>query len=96
MGTCHDNQDRDLYPLWINLPAINEQAICSPEETKTSCSESEKLSLISKDFFRLKKIGYENIKFVRVNLVIEKEKELLKYIIDSKWLRYLNIFYNRF
>ena len=37
-----------------------------------------------KDFFRLKKIGYENIKFVRVNLVIEKEKELLKYIINSK------------
>ena len=36
-----------------------------------------------KDFFRLKKIGYENIKFVRVNLVIEKEKELLEYIINS-------------
>lgn len=37
-----------------------------------------------KDFFRLKKIGYENIKFVRVNLIIEKEKELLEYIINSK------------
>ena len=37
-----------------------------------------------KDFFRLKKIGYENIKFVKVNLTIEKEKELLKYIINSK------------
>ena len=37
-----------------------------------------------KDFFRLKKIGYENIKFVKVNLTIEKEKELFEYIINSK------------
>ena len=37
-----------------------------------------------KDFFRLKKIGYENIKFVRVNLIIEKEKELLEHIIKNK------------
>ena len=37
-----------------------------------------------KDYFRLKKIGYENIKFVRVNLIIEKEKELLEHIIKNK------------
>ncbi len=36
-----------------------------------------------KDFFRLKKIGYGRMKFVRVNLVIEKEKELLQHIINS-------------
>ena len=50
IGSCHPNQDLDLNPLLINLPAIREQAICSPEETRTSYSFSEKFSLISLDF----------------------------------------------
>ena len=37
--------------MCTNLPAIKEHATCSPVETNTSCSEAEKLLLISKDFF---------------------------------------------
>ena len=51
-------------------------------------SLSKKLDLevvtTEKDFFRLKKIGYENTKFIKIKLVIENEKELLEYIIKSK------------
>ena len=50
IGICQANHDLDLYPLWINLPAIKEQAICSPDDTNESYSDSEKFELIFFDF----------------------------------------------
>ena len=50
IGICQPSQDLDLKPLWFNLPAIKEHATCSPDDTKTSYSESMKLLLICFDF----------------------------------------------
>ena len=49
-GICQASHDLDLRPLWINLPAIKEQATCSPEDTKTSYSDGEKFLLTAFDF----------------------------------------------
>ena len=51
MGTCHDIQDLELNPLSISSAEINEQDICSPDETSTSYSESLKFLLIFLDNF---------------------------------------------
>ena len=51
MGICHDIHDLELRPLLINSPDINAQDICSPDETSTSYSESEKFLLIFLDKF---------------------------------------------
>ena len=49
IGICHDIQDLELKPLLINSPEIKAQDTCSPDETKTSYSESEKFLLIFLD-----------------------------------------------
>ena len=46
IGICHDIHDLELKPLLINSPEIKAQDTCSPDETKTSYSESEKFLLI--------------------------------------------------
>ena len=51
IGICHANQDLDKIPFSINLPAIKEQAACSPVETNVSYSEREKFLLIFSDLF---------------------------------------------
>ena len=51
LGTPALSHDLDFKPKCINLPAINEQATCSPEETSASYSELEKFPLISLDLF---------------------------------------------
>ena len=50
IGNCQLNQDLDFNPSSIRAPANNEHVICSPVETKTSCSDFSNVLLIFFDF----------------------------------------------
>ena len=80
MGTCHDIQDLELKPLLISSAAISAQDICSPDETKTSYSDAEKL--VSEKMYE--KLKVENTKLKSEDNFKNVNSDNLNKIINLK------------
>ena len=65
MGICHESHDLDFKPISSSAPDSRAQAICSPEDTKTSYSNLSNFLLICLDFLIL-----QHLQMFRNHLIV--------------------------